>query len=39
MSPTSRGEPCQGLTPHGFLGIEREVVQGMSGFMSANQTR
>ncbi len=34
-----RGEPCQGLTPHGFLGIEREVVQGMSGFMSANQAR
>lgn len=28
-----RGEPCEGLTPHGFLGLEEEVVRAMVHFM------
>jgi hypothetical protein len=31
-----RSEPCQGLSPHGFLGKEREVVAAIADWMTGD---
>lgn len=33
QSTESRSDPCQAMSPHGFLGIEAEVVQRVAGWI------